>query len=50
MSDHLSVQKAARYGVVFLVVAAAVCFLVLKGTDVRIVWEEIGRASCRERV
>lgn len=45
MSDHLSVQKAARYGVVFLVVAAAVCFLVLKGTDVRIVWEALSKTS-----
>ncbi len=45
MSENLSVQKTIRYGGGFLVFAAAVSFLVLKGTDMRIVWEALSKAS-----
>ena len=45
MSENLSAQKAVRYGGIFLIFAAAVCFLVLKGTDMRTVWEALSKTS-----
>ena len=45
MSENLSVGKMIRYGAVFLIFAAAACFLVLKGTDIRTVWEALARTS-----
>lgn len=40
MGENLSVRKVLRYGAVFLIFAAAACFLVLRGTDMR----KIGKA------
>lgn len=45
MSENLSVKKAIRYGAVFVVFVVSVCFLVLKGTDMRTVWEALAKTS-----
>lgn len=45
MGENLSVRKALRCGAVFLIFAAAACFLVLRGTDMRIVWEALADTS-----
>lgn len=45
MGDKLSLQKIIRCGAVFLVFAAAACFLVLRGTDMRTVWEALAKTS-----
>lgn len=45
MGENLSLQKILRYGAVFLVFVAAACFLVLRGTDMRTVWEALAKTS-----
>lgn len=45
MGENLSLQKIIRYGAVFLVFAAAACFLVLRGTDMRTVWDALAKTS-----
>ncbi len=45
MGENLSVRKVLRYGAVFLIFAAAACFLVLRGTDMRTVWEALADTS-----
>ena len=45
MRGNLSVRKMIRYGAVFLIFAVAACFLVLKGTDIRTVWEALAGTS-----
>ena len=45
MNTNLSVRKMIRYGVIFLIFAAAAVFLLFKGTDIRTVGEALSKTS-----
>lgn len=45
MGENLSLQKILRYGAIFLIFAAAACFLVLRGADMRTVGEALAHTS-----